>query len=250
MRRKLTAAFCLMAALCTLSCKKDGKGPLPQMEMELSAVTSTGVSVAVKLSEGASAYRMKVVPLDAFDSKAVSAELEDGAGYTAEKRRIERLHGCKDFVVAARPYSSDGSLGELVSERFSLGEMALDIQLYTPGDSLGVELNRYNTLKVIATSNGIAAKGRCAMAVSDIWVPLMVEKGLKAAAEAVFASNRIDLTIQQLEEMADQNPLKRDLMYFNDLSDGTEYTLVVCLEDLDGESHYYSFKGATKRLNP
>lgn len=249
MRKILYAALCLVAASFASACNGKGEEPVvPKMSMELSDVSSTGCTVQVTMEDGASGYRMKVVPMDAFDGKAVAAELESGVGFTAEKRRIERLHGASSFVVAARPYNSDGRLGELVSENFTLGEFDLSITLYTPGDSLGVELNRYNTLKVIATSNGIAAKGRCAMAVSSIWAPLRAEKGIKAAAEEVFSSNCIILTRQQLEEMSDPNPLKRDLMYFNDLDDGTEYTLVVCLEELDGESHYYAFQGATRRL--
>lgn len=234
----------------SVSCNKNGGDTaLPSMEMTLSGVSSTGCSVEVKLGDGASAYRMKVVPLDSFDSSAMSAELEEGAGFTVEKRKIERLHGTKNFVVAARPYTADGTLGKMVSEKFTLGDYALDIKLYTPGDSLGVELNRYNTLNVIAISNGLAASGRCALAVSSTWTPLKDAKGLKAAAEEVFANSCIKLTQQQLEEMSDPDIMKRDLMYFNDLSDGTQYTLVVCLVDLDGESHYYEFSGATKALD-
>lgn len=251
MRRIIIALSCSIAALLTLSCGKNRDARLePKMRLSLDGITSTGCEVNVELSQGASAYYMKVVPLDEFDSKQMASQLPLGQSYTNEKRKIERLHGGKSFVVAAMPCDPLGHTGEMVSERFSLGEFSLDMTLYTPGDSLGVELNRYNTLKVMATSNGIAGRGRCALAVSEIWMPLFIEKGLQAAAEQVFASNSIEFTKQQLEEMSDPNPLKRDLMYFNDLSDGTEYTLVVCLEDLDGESHYYSFKGATKRLNP
>lgn len=251
MRGTLTTAICMMAVLSVISCRKiENTTVEPKMEMTLSSVSSTGVSVDVALSEGAVAYRMKVVPSSSFDSKAMETELSAGAGYTSETRRIERLHSCKDFVIAARPFDGEGRIGAMVFEKFTLGDFSLDMTLYSPGDDANAELNRYNTLNVIAISNGIAAKGRFALALTDQWNLLKDSKGLKAAAEEVFINNSIDMTRQQLEEMADPDPLKRDLMYFNDLTAGTRYTLVVCLEDLDGERYYYSFNGETKPKNP
>lgn len=242
--KRLILALLPLALVC---CNKAPQKAAAALELNVESVSSTGCHLSVQMNEVTDHYLMAILPQNEFSWDKAEQLLAGSAKYRNEVRVFERLSGSKDFVVAAVPVDAEGKRGDKVSASFTLGDMDLEVLLYTPGAGDTEQLNKYNTLNMMAFSNGIAAKVRCCLAVNEAWELLKIQKGnLKAAAEEVFKDGYIEFTRQMLEELANPNKLKRDILYFNPLDAGTKYTLVVCLEDLDGESYYYSFDGKTE----
>lgn len=244
MKRLIYAVLPLLLVCCTKpSAKMDAS-----LQMEILNVSSTGCEISVQMGDKTDHYLMALIPQSEFTPDRAGQLLDKSAQYTNEIRVFERLSGEKNYVIVALPVAKDGSRGELASLPFTLTDMNLEILLYTPGAGDTEQLNKYNTLNMMAFSNGLAAKMRCSLAVNEVWELLKIQKGLKAAAEEVLSNSHIDFTKQMLEELANTDKLKRDILYFNPLEAGTKYTLVVCLEELDGESHYYTFDGKTEPM--
>lgn len=243
MKRLILAVLPLLLLVC---CTKPSAKMDASVALEILNVSSTGCEISVRMGDMTDHYLMALLPQSEFSRDKAEQLLDKSARYTNEIRVFERLGGEKNYVIAAIPVAKDGSRGEFASLSFTLTDMSLDVLLYTPGAGDTEQLNKYNTLNMMAFSNGIAAKLRCSLAVNEVWETLKIQKGLKTAAEEVLSNSHIDFTRQMLEELANTDKLKRDILYFNPLEAGTKYTLVVCLEELDGESHYYTFDGRTE----
>lgn len=243
MKRLIYAVLPLLLLVC---CTKPSAKMDASVTMEILNVSSTGCEISVQMGEMTDYCLMALLPQSEYSPERAEAALASSARYVNELRVFERLSGEKNYVIVARPVAKDGSRGELASLSFTLTDMDLEVLLYTPGAGDTEQLNKYNTLNLMAFSNGIAAKLRCSLAVNEVWEVIKLQKGLKAAAEEVLSNSHVDFTKQMLEELANTDRLKRDILYFNPLEAGTKYTLVVCLEELDGESHYYAFDGRTE----
>lgn len=235
----------ILLPLLLVCCKKADTTINPTMSMALVKASSTGCTLSVRMGEGTDHYRMALLSESEFSPAAADLALAASAIYRNEKRTFERLWGEKNYVVCAAPVGSNGVRGKTQYLAVTLTAMDLEVLLYTPG-SATTELNKYNTLNMMAFSNGIAGAVRCALSTNEAWELLKAQKGLKEAADEVLESSHIEFTRQMLEELADTDKLKRDILYFNPLEPGTKYTLVVWLETLDGESRYYTFDGKTE----
>lgn len=248
MRIYTASIMTAVAAVALTACAGGAEDIIatPSIEVTVDAPSASGCVVDVAMGENTVSYYMKVYAESAFSEAAALEELPHTMPFTQEQRIIERLYGEKNYCIAAIPLSGSGAMGELSVTRFELTAFSLRVNLYTPGEGTGADLNKFNTLRIEAYSNGLAAEGHMAMSLNSSWRALKDLKGLNAAAEEVFSTaGVVRLTQQQLEHMADRTEYKSDLSYFTELEAGTKYSLVVCLTDLDGGIHYYDFEGST-----
>ena len=236
----------IAAFLAVCSCSEKTAEVVPSMSFEISDISSSGCVIGVTLADGAENYSMVVLPASSYTEAAALDTLLASPSMTAASRVIERLHGTKDFVVAAMPFSGSGVHGEMTAREFTLTDFDLDLKLYTPQDGDESSLNRYNTIRIDAYSNGLPESGSYALALTDAFRLLSAQKGRDAAIREILTENSETLSRQKLEEMADRTPYKSDLFYITGLSAGTSYTLVMSLTDLDGGEHLFSFEGSTK----